>query len=47
MIADPWHDKADVERELFDKEAFEKNIDLLYFDIPQLHEFSEGGDQFF
>jgi hypothetical protein len=47
MIADPWHDKATLTAVLFDPDAFEKSIDLVYFDIPQLHQFSEAGDEFF
>ena len=45
MIADPWHDKATLTAVLFDPDAFEKSIDLVYFDIPQLHQFSEAGDE--
>jgi hypothetical protein len=47
MIADPWHDKMSLSEQLFDPDAFEKSIDLVYFDIPQLHQFSEAGDEFF
>jgi len=47
MIADPWHCKDDLKATLFDKDQFEKSIDLHYFDIPQLHQFSEAGDEFF
>jgi hypothetical protein len=34
MIADPWHCKRALEETLFDSDAFEKSIHLVYFDIP-------------
>jgi hypothetical protein len=47
MVANPWQDKKKLCSALFDPDQFEKDIDLVYLDIPQLHEFSEEGELFF
>jgi hypothetical protein len=40
MIGDPWQDKDKLKSSMFDDTEFEKNIKVVYFDIPKLHEFS-------
>lgn len=47
MIANPWQDKNILNNKLFEKNDFAKPIKLLYFDIPELHEFSANGNKFF
>lgn len=41
MVADPWQDLNVMEKQMFDPKAFEQNIRVRYFDIPELHTFSE------
>ena len=43
MVADPWQDKKTLCDKLFDPNAFEKDIKLMYLDIPLLHEFGDEG----
>jgi hypothetical protein len=47
MIAMPWQNKTILKDEMFDPDEFETNIELLYFDIPILHEFGQHGNDFF
>jgi hypothetical protein len=47
MVADIWQDKNVLKSELFMENEFEKRINLKFFDIPKLHEFSKEGEKFF
>ena len=49
IIAFPWQDKAELNETIFiqGSDTFETNIEICYFNIPLLHEFSTEGNAFF
>jgi hypothetical protein len=47
MVANIWQEKKKLMNDLFDKTLIARQLDICYFDIPDLHEFSEHGHVFF
>jgi hypothetical protein len=47
MIGDVWQDKRKMKEIMYNKGEFSANLDICYFDIPQLHEFGTEGNKFF
>ena len=47
IIADVWQDKQKYKEEMYGVTQFKMNLNIRYFDVPELHHFDEQGNAFF